>query len=105
MTIASWFVLGGHVSLGEVLVFVGAIAAAFYTRRLAAATYELDRRTAARERKRRERQIRGVARLVHGELEFSTESIERAVETAEWTVTFPTPHGAWDREGQPSPKR
>lgn len=86
-------------SLGEGIVGAGTLALAWFTYRLARATYALDERNAARERKRRERQVRGVARLVDAELAVTAESLADAQAPARWSVLFLTPHGAWDRDG------
>ena len=89
----------GQVGLGELGVAVGTATLAWFTARLASATYRLDVRNAARERKRRERQVRGIARLVDGELEVVQGSLESAIENENWSLYLTTPRGAWDRDG------
>ncbi len=53
-----------ELSIGDAIVGTGTLLLAFFTWRLARASYALDKRTTAREQERREREIRGVARLV-----------------------------------------
>jgi hypothetical protein len=91
--------LSGGLTLGDLIVGVGTLALAWFTWRLASATYSLDERNAARERERRERQVRGIARLIDGELELVQNSVERAIGGGAWWRFFPIPHGAWDRDG------
>jgi hypothetical protein len=84
---------------GDVIVGLGTLLLAVFTWRLARATYMLDERNAARERKRREREVRGVARVVLGEVEVVETSARQAVAEREWHWVYPIPHGAWDRDG------
>jgi hypothetical protein len=64
---------------------------------LALATSRLDKRTAEREGLRQERRIRGVARLMDGELE----TIQRTLEHAKGSDSLPgmMTHATWDRDG------
>jgi hypothetical protein len=91
--------VGGTISLGELAVALGTGVLAFFTWRLARATFRLDQRTAARERERQEERVRGVARLVDGELNVVQANFEQAIRDGRWTFGWPTPHGAWDRSG------
>lgn len=86
-------------SAGDVIVGAGTLALAGFTWRLGKDTVDLDERSAARERFRSERDIRGVARLVDGELSVCEVSVSQALEDGEWHRVLPTPHRAWDRDG------
>src|SRR6202035_106911 len=94
-----WLSISGTLTLGDLLVGVGTMLLAWFTWRLARATYALDERGAARERKRHERRVRGVARLVLGELAVVQTSIGQAIGADKWYWIYPLPHGAWDRDG------
>ena len=98
--------VSGQLTAGDVLVGAGTLLLAVFTWRLAVftsglaqQTLDLDLRNAARERKRRERQVRGIARLVDGELTIVARSIGEALDTGQWWFYLPTPRGAWDRDG------
>ena len=82
----------------ELAVAVATAALATFTWKLARATYRLDERVAGRERKRHERAVRGVARLVDGELRVVQASVKTALESNQWLWNLPTPHHAWDRD-------
>jgi hypothetical protein len=84
---------------GELAVATGTLALAGFTWKLARLTADLDDRNAARERKRREREVRGVARLVDGELGIIEASLVSALGENAWHTFLVTPHGAWDRDG------
>lgn len=86
-------------SVGDAIVGAGALLLAGFTYRLGRATYALDDRNAARARMQRERAVRGVARLVDGELGVTQASITAALGGREWHRFYVTPHGAWDRDG------
>lgn len=85
--------------LSDILVGGGTLALAVFTYRLGRVTVALDERTAARERKRREREVRGAARLIYGEMDITQASLSAASERLQWTALYLTPHGAWDRDG------
>src|SRR5204863_8764676 len=68
--------INDSLSAGEIIVGVGTLALAGFTWHLASDTNALDERNAARERKRRERQVRGIARLVNGELSIIDSSLK-----------------------------
>jgi hypothetical protein len=89
--------LSGDISLGDLLVAVGTFLLAVFTGYLALATSRLDKRTAEREGLRQERRIRGVARLMDGELE----TIQRTLEHAKGSDSLPgmMTHATWDRDG------
>jgi hypothetical protein len=93
----SWF--SSSLTLGDLIVGAGTMLLAVFTWKLGRATYALDERNAARERKRRERQVRGVARLIFGELGMVKVSLAEALEETAWRFFYASPHGAWDREG------
>jgi hypothetical protein len=95
----SWFSLSGSLTLGDAIVGAGTLLLAVFTWKLGRATYALDERNAARERKRHERQVRGVARLVYGELGVINTTLELALRSREWRRGYPVPQGAWDRGG------
>jgi hypothetical protein len=86
-------------TLGDVLVGGGTLMLAAVTYRLARATYTLDARVADRERQRREREVRGIARLIEGELLGVGSSVGLAIEDKKWHLFYATPHRAWDRDG------
>jgi hypothetical protein len=86
-------------TFGDVIVGVGTLLLALFTWRLARVTAGLDERNAARERKRDERRVRGIARLVGGELSVVQGSLRWAGDEKAWRPFWPTPHGAWDRDG------
>jgi hypothetical protein len=85
-------------NLGDLLVGVGTLALAGFTYRLARVTRSLDTRVAEREQRRRERRLRGVARLMAAELTPLAASIEMAIDTREWQLYWDTTHPAWDRD-------
>lgn len=91
--------LSGGLTSGDLLVGIGTLGLAWYTAQLASATYVLDERNAARERFRRDRQLRGVALLVENELEVVHRNAEAALADGAWPAWYATPHGAWDRDG------
>jgi hypothetical protein len=88
-----------RVSVGDAIVGGGTLLLALFTFALAKGTYALDDRTAARARKQREREVRGVAILVDGELAQMQLSLSRGHEEGKWQWFFPLPHRAWDRDG------
>jgi hypothetical protein len=89
--------LSGDISLGDLLVAVGTFLLAVFTGYLAWVTSRLDKRTVEREGVGRERRVRGVARLIDGELE----TIQRTVEHAKGNDSLPgvMTHATWDRDG------
>ena len=89
----------GQLTAGDLLVGLGTLLLAFFTWRLARATYALDRRTTTREQERQERQVRGIARLVDGELAVVWSTIQSVIDTGEYRFYLPMPRGAWDRDG------
>jgi hypothetical protein len=89
----------GLLTLGDLIVGVGTGALAFFTWRLASATYQIDRRAAERESKTQERRVRGIARLVDGELATARRSFRAAIDHAQWQFGAPVPRAAWDRDG------
>jgi hypothetical protein len=86
-------------TLGDSIVGAGTLLLALFTYRLGRATYALDTRVATRERQRREREVRGAARLVDGELFVIGATLSHATEMQRWLLMMPTPRGAWDRDG------
>jgi hypothetical protein len=95
----AWFHIAGGLSLGDIAVGSGTIALAVFTAKLAKATYTLDKRSAARERRRDERRVRGVARLVDGELDVTRNTISAGLDTGFWTLDWLVPRGVWDKDG------
>jgi len=95
----NWFSLSGSLTVGDTIVGAGTLLLAMFTWKLGRATYALDERNAARERKRHERQVRGVVRLILGELSIVQISLEEALKEKIWRSFYSTPHGAWDRDG------
>jgi len=95
----SWFSLSGSLTLGDAIVGAGTLLLAVFTWKLGRATYALDERNAARERKRHERQVRGAARLVYGELDVINATLELALQSGRWLRGYPVPRGVWDRDG------
>lgn len=91
--------LSGGLTSGDLLVGIGTLGLAWYTAQLAYATYLLDKRNAARERFRRDRQLRGIARLVEKELKVVHHNAKAALADGAWPAWYATPHGAWDRDG------
>jgi hypothetical protein len=88
-----------ELSLGDSFVGVGTMLLAIFTWRLARATYVLDRRNADREQVRRERTIRGISRLVYGEMSIIKTTLALALDNQKWHRGYPIPRGAWDRDG------
>ena len=84
--------LSGDLTSGDLLVGIGTLGLAWYTAQLAYATYKLDKR-------RHDRQVRGVARLVEKELDVVRRNARDAVREGAWPAWYATPHGAWDRDG------
>lgn len=66
---------------------------------LAQESHKLDLQTATRERERQERQVRGVARLIDGELAIVLNTIRQVIDSGEYLFYLPMPRGAWDRDG------
>jgi len=91
--------LSGDISLGDLLVAVGTFLLAVFTAYLAWVTSRLDKRTAEREGLRQERRVRGVARIMDGELETIQRTIEQAQGSGSLLVIAKMPHAAWDRDG------
>ncbi|HUA10505.1 MAG TPA: hypothetical protein VMA83_00705 [Solirubrobacteraceae bacterium] len=94
ISIGEALVAGGTIALA-----VGTAALAWFTYGLGAETVAIDARNAARARKRREREVRGVARVVTGELGVVEITVVEALKAGSWDRSYPTPHGAWDRDG------
>jgi hypothetical protein len=94
-----WLILNGTLTFGELIKYsVTLIVGAFAWKRVRA-RYALTQYNAARERKRHESQVRGVARLVLGELAVINTSIERALAEDRWHWLYPLPRNAWERDG------
>jgi hypothetical protein len=91
--------ISGGLTSGDLLVGVGTLGLAWYTAQLASLTYLLDKHNVARERFRRDRQLRGVTRLVEKELEVVHHNAKAALTDGAWPAWYATPHGAWDRDG------
>lgn len=91
---STWLGITSTLTLGDLIVGAGTLLSAGFTWRLARATYALDERNAARERKRHEREVRGVARLVTGELTVTQTSVEQAIAKNEWSWIYPLPQSA-----------
>jgi hypothetical protein len=92
--------VSGSLTLGDIVVGIGTLAVAIYTARLARATYRLDDRSAARERKRREREVRGAARLIDAELDVLHDTLEDGFTNVHYQIASSLPHDAWDRSGR-----
>jgi hypothetical protein len=86
-------------TVGDAIVGAGTLLLALFTWRLARVTVGLDERNVARQRKRDERRVRGIARLVDGELSVVLGTLRLANDEKAWRPFWPTPHGAWDRDG------
>jgi hypothetical protein len=93
------FIVSASTTVGDLIVGIGTLSLAWYTRKLARATYALDLRSAARETQRRERRARGVGRLIDGELEAVERHVELALTSGLWPVSFTFPCRAWNRHG------
>ncbi len=93
----AWLHITGGLSLGDLAVALGTGALALFTYMLAKTTSDLDKKRVAREEEAHKREIRGICRLLDGELEIVQRSVESAVGERHWDVTSRTPHGAWDR--------
>jgi hypothetical protein len=91
--------VSGSLTLGDLIVGAGTLLLAIFTGLLARETRTLDRETATRERQRQERQVRGVAVLVDGELSFVIGTIRGIINKRKYEFFLPMPRGAWDRDG------
>jgi hypothetical protein len=91
--------ISGDISLGDLLVAVGTFLLALFTAYLAWTTSRLDKRTADRERLSQQRKVRGVARLIDGELETIQRAIEQAQGSGSLLLATRMSHAAWDRDG------
>jgi hypothetical protein len=89
--------VSGMLTLGELIVGVGTGALAVFTHQLARASYKLDDRSAARDIEQRLQRVRGIARLVDGELGVVAKSVRAALLSRAWWSYYPIPTAAWEQ--------
>jgi hypothetical protein len=77
----------GQLTAGDLIVGAGTLALAWFTWRLAKETHQLDVRTAERERDREQRRVRGVARLIDGELAVTITTLMTVIDTGKYSFT------------------
>jgi hypothetical protein len=88
-------------TLGDAIVGAGTLLLALFTWRLGRATFALDKRTAKREEARHAREVRGIARLVDGDLATTNAMLRSAIEDQAWRWTYKLPRRIWERHGAP----
>lgn len=90
----------GHFSVGDVLVFIGAVAAAWYTARLGHIAVDIDQKTVDRDEDRRQRNVRGIARVVDGDLGVVAKTLQTVIDdNGAWSFGASLEHGTWRRDG------
>jgi hypothetical protein len=94
-----WPIFNETLTFDELIKGLGTLLVVASTWKHVRARYALARYNIARERKRHECQVRGVARLVLGELAAINTSIERALAEDRWHWFYPLPRNAWERDG------